>query len=78
MEKAENVTHLHSKRQQKPTRTASSPYSVAAMLGVPYPRFKRAIEAGEVATQSFGGKVFITKREIERLKALIADMYVNQ
>ena len=74
MEKAENVTHLRPKKQRRPTRTASSPYNVAAILGIPYPRFKRAIEAGEVATQSFGGKVYITKHEIERLKALIADM----
>jgi len=47
-----------------------SPYAAAKRCEVPYPRFHRAMEKGEVKFVEFGDVVRITDQEIARVRGI--------
>ena len=48
------------------------PYGAAKRLGITYPMLRQAIELGEIQIITFGGRQYISKSEIERVRKLLA------
>jgi hypothetical protein len=50
------------------------PMEAARTLGVSYPFFANALQAGDVNAIVFGGKTYITHAEMKRLEQLFQEM----